>query len=166
VKPARPHRHSHWSTASVAALFGGACVVTLGAGVALEVTGSELADRAGMNGVVFGATILALATALPEVSSGIAAVRLGDHQRAVADIFGGNAFQVCLFLLADLIAMKPVLSAAGILNSWLAALAIAITAVYAAGMIVRAERPTRIGPDSLLAIAIYALGIAGLLRLA
>ena len=36
--------------------------------------------------------------ALPEISSGIAAVRLGDHQLAVADIFGGNAFQVCLFL--------------------------------------------------------------------
>ena len=63
----------------------------------------------GINGVIFGATVLAAASALPEISSGIAAVRLGDNQLAVADIFGGNAFQVCLFLLADLIAGKPVL---------------------------------------------------------
>ena len=56
----------------------------------------------GVNGVIFGATVLAGATALPEISSGIAAVRLGDHALAMGDIFGGNAFQVCLFLVADL----------------------------------------------------------------
>ena len=75
-----------------------ASLVTLGAGVLLEVAGATLAERANVNGVIFGATVLAFATALPEISSGIAAVRLGDHQLAVADIFGGNAFQVCLFL--------------------------------------------------------------------
>ena len=125
------------STTVVVLLFVLGCVLTLGAGVALEVTGNDLADRAGMNGVVFGATVLALATALPEISSGIEAVRLGDHQLAVGDIFGGNAFQVCLFLVADLIAAKPVLAQAGTLNSWLAALAIGLTAVYAIGVIVR-----------------------------
>ena len=54
--------------------------------------------------MIFGATVLASATALPEISSGIAAVRLGDNALAIGDIFGGNSFQVCLFLLADLIA--------------------------------------------------------------
>ena len=119
-----------------------------------------------MNGVVFGATVLALATALPEISSGIEAVRLGDHALAIGDIFGGNSFQVCLFLLADAIAAKPVLAQAGTLNSWLAALSIALTAVYAMGLIVRAERPTRLGPDSMLALAIYTVGIVGLIHLA
>ena len=174
AQPGRPHRRVlpkvpsprvHWSTASVALLFGAACVVTLLAGVALAVTGNDLANRAGMNGVVFGATVLALATALPEISSGIAAVRQGDNQLAVGDIFGGNAFQVCLFLVADLIAGKPVLSQAGIPNSWLAALGIALTAIFAMGVVLRAERPQRIGPDSLLAIAVYAIGIVGLIRL-
>jgi cation:H+ antiporter len=153
------------STAIVWLWFGGACAVTLVAGVALEITGNDLANRAGMNGVVFGATILALATALPEISSGIEAVRLGDHALAIGDIFGGNSFQVCLFLLADAIAAKPVLAQAGHLNSWLAALSIALTAVYAMGVVVRAERPTRIGPDSILAVAIYAIGIVGLIHL-
>jgi cation:H+ antiporter len=162
----RQHPYAGSSTARVAIVFLAACAVTLIAGVALELSGSTLADRAGINGVVFGATALAAVTALPEISSGIAAVRLGDNALAIGDIFGGNAFQVCLFLLADLIAGSPVLPTAGKLNSWLAALGVALTAVYAAGMIARPARcRARLGPDSLLAIAVFALGIAGLVAL-
>ncbi len=175
AQPGRPHHrmkvpnvplpHEQKSTASIALRFGVACVVTLGAGVALELTGNGLADRAGVNGVVFGATFLALATALPEISSGIEAVRLGDNQLAVGDIFGGNAFQVCLFLPADLIAGTPVLPLAGRLNAWLASVGIVLTAIYTMGIVVRAERPARLGPDSILALVVFALGIAGLVRL-
>ena len=175
ARPGRPHRrmkhpevpppHADSSTRHVALLFGLASAVTLGAGVALEVTGNGLANRAGINGVVFGATVLAVATALPEISSGFEAVRLGDHQLAVGDIFGGNAFQVCLFFLADLIAAKPVLPQAGRLNSWLAALGVALTTIYVTGVVVRAERPARLGPDSILAIVVFAVGIVGLIRL-
>ena len=103
------------------------------------------------------------ATALPEISSGIAAVRLGDHALAMGDIFGGNAFQVCLFLVADLVAGTPVLPSAGPLNAWLAALGVALTAVYGFGVISRPMRTRfRLGPDSLLALALFGLGIAGL----
>ena len=126
-------------------------------------SGNALADRAGINGVIFGATVLAMATALPEISSGIAAVRLGDNALAMGDVFGGNAFQVCLFLPADLIAGAPVLAAAGRLNSWLAALGVALTAVYAIGTVARPQRCRwRLGPDSMFAIAVFALGVAGL----
>ncbi len=150
----------------VALYFLGACVVTLVAGVFLQVSGSDLAGRAHMNGVIFGATVLAVATALPEISSGISAVRLGDNGLAMSDIFGGNAFQVCLFLVADLIAMKPVLPTAGTQNSWLAILGIGLTAVYAVGIIFRPKRCyLRLGADSLLVIVLLALGIAGLVTI-
>ena len=163
ARPEQPHPFAAHSTAVVAGIFAAACAVTLIAGVGLEVTGSTLADRAGINGVIFGATILATATALPEISSGIAAVRLGDHALAVGDIFGGNAFQVCLFLVADLIAGAPVLPSAGRLNSWLASLGVGLTAIYAMGVIARPMRCRfRLGPDSLLAIVVFGLGITGL----
>ncbi len=159
----QPHPFAAASTARVAALFGFACLLTLAAGVALELTGNELATRAGINGVIFGATVLALATALPEISSGLAAIKLGDHALAIGDMFGGNAFQVCLFLVADIVAGKAVLPKVGAPNSWLAGLGVALTAVYAVGVIVRPARCwLRLGPDSILAILIFGLGIAGL----
>ncbi len=161
--PEEPHPYAKATTATVALLFGAACLVTLVAGVGLEVSGNELANRMGINGVIFGATVLATATALPEISSGIAAVRLGDNALAMGDIFGGNAFQVCLFLVADLIAGTPVLTQAGRLNSWLASLGVGLTAIYAIGIVGRPYRcVARLGPDSLLALAVFGLGVAGL----
>ena len=161
--PTQPHPFASRTTAQVAGIFAGACAVTLGAGVALEICGNTLASRAGINGVIFGATILAGATALPEISSGIAAVRLGDHALALGDIFGGNAFQLCLFLVADLIAGRPVLPQAGHLNAWLASLGVGLTAIFAMGVVIRPLRcHARLGPDSILAIVVFAVGIVGL----
>ncbi len=172
--PGRPHRRvrhpvadqasADYSTARVVAVFVVSSVVTLFAGVMLAISGNELANRAGINGVIFGATFLALATALPEISSGIEAVRLGDHQLAMGDVFGGNAFQLCLFLVADLVAAKPVLPTTGAANAWLAALGIVLTVMYVSGVIVRPTRPRRIGPDSILALVFYGVGIVGLLQ--
>lgn len=160
---AQAHPYADASTARVAVLFGVACIVTLLAGVLLELTGNTLADRIGVNGVIFGATVLAAASALPEISSGIAAVRLGDNALAVGDIFGGNAFQVCLFLVADLVAGSPVLPSAGNTNAWLGALGLALTAIYGFGVIGRpAHCRARLGPDSILALVVFALGIGGL----
>jgi cation:H+ antiporter len=176
AKPGRPHRRvpqpsepkqPKGSIRRSIVVFIFAALVTLGAGVLLEVAGSTLAERANVNGVIFGATVLAFATALPEISSGIAAVRLGDHQLAVADIFGGNAFQVCLFLVADLVAGQPVLPSSGDLNGWLAGLGIVLTVVYAFGVIVRSERcRLRLGADSFVVLALFALGMAGLYAIA
>jgi len=163
VHAEQPHPYPHLSTVRVALIFAGACAVTLVAGVFLEESGNDLANRLGVNGVIFGATVLAAATALPEISSGIAAVRLGDNALAIGDIFGGNAFQVCLFLVADLVAGRPVLPQAGHLNAWLAALGVALTAVYGFGVVGRPLHCRfRLGPDSLLALAVFGLGVAGL----
>lgn len=172
-KPGRRHRRLPHPTAVkpfatlttlvVGLIFAAASIVTLIAGVALEMSGSALADRAGINGVVFGATFLALASALPEISTGIEAVRLGDHELAMGDIFGGNSFQLCLFLLADLLAGTPLLPAAGLANAWLGALGVLLTGIYIIGIIVRVERRRAgFGADSLLAIVVFVLGMWGL----
>jgi cation:H+ antiporter len=91
-------------------LFAVASIVTLVTGVVLERTGNQLANNWGMNGVIFGATFLAAATALPEISTGITGVRLARYTLVFGDMFGGNAFQLTLFVVADLVAGQPVLA--------------------------------------------------------
>ena len=86
------------STARSSGIFGVAALVTLVAGVGLERSGDAIAGHIGLSGVLFGATILAAATSLPEVSTGLTSVRNGDDKLAVSDIFGGNAFLPVLFL--------------------------------------------------------------------
>jgi cation:H+ antiporter len=151
------------STAFVAGVFGLCSAITLGAGVALQASGNVLADRIGLQGAIFGATVLAVATALPEISSGIAAVRLGDHELAVGDILGGNAFQITLFLLADLLAGTPVIVAARHSDVWLGGAGLLMTAIVATALIVRPKHTFfRLGIDSIVLIAVYA-AVVGLL---
>jgi cation:H+ antiporter len=149
-----------------ASIFGAAAAVTLGAGIVLEQSSEEIAGHLGISGVVFGATILAAFTALPEVSTGIASVRLGDYQLAVSDIFGGNAFLPVLFLVAGLLSGRAVLPQTQHTDVYLTALGIVLTVVYGWGLITRPRRQfLRMGLDSVAVVVLYALGIVGLLAI-
>jgi cation:H+ antiporter len=149
------------------AVFALAGAVTLAAGVVLERTGERIATHVGLSGVVFGATILAAATALPELSTGIRSVKLGDYQLAVSDIFGGNAFLPVLFLMASLLSGSAVLPQAQRTDIYLTALGVVLTVVYTWGLIMRPRRQVlRMGIDSLFVLVLYAAGIAGLIAVA
>jgi cation:H+ antiporter len=115
----------------------------------------------GLQGAIFGATVLAAATALPEISSGIAAVRLGDHQLAVGDILGGNSFQLTLFLLADILAGTPVIVAERGSDVWLGGAGLLMTGIVAAAIIARPKHTLLwLGIDSIALVAVYAAVIA------
>ncbi|MEU9097978.1 hypothetical protein [Streptomyces sp. NPDC048361] len=151
------------STARAGAVFGVAAAATLVAGVLIERSGEEFFGRQGLSGILFGATVLAAATSLPEVSTGLTSTKLGDYQLAISDIFGGNAFLPVLFLLATLISGKPVLPAAHHTDIYLTALGVVLTGVYVAGLVFRPKRQyLRMGVDSLAVLVMYAAGIAGL----
>lgn len=141
-----------------------AALVTLAGGVALERLSESLSSHLGLSGVLFGATVLAAATSLPELSTGLQSLKLGDYQLAVSDIFGGNAFLPVLFLPATLISGKAVLPQAHASDVYLTAVAIFLTVLYTCGLIFRPKRQYwGFGPDSLAVIGFYALSVVGLI---
>jgi cation:H+ antiporter len=155
------------STARSAAVFGAAALVTLVAGVVLERSGDAIAGHIGLSGVLFGSTVLAAATSLPELSTGLTSVRQGDYQLAISDIFGGNAFLPVLFLLATLMSGHAVLPHAQATDIYLAALGILLTCIYIAGLIFRpGRRVLGMGIDSLAVLVLYVVGIGGLVFVA
>jgi cation:H+ antiporter len=141
-------------------------VLTLIAGWLLEVSGEELAGRFNMSGAIFGATFLAASTSLPEISTGIASAKLKDYRMAMSDIFGGNAFLPCLFLLGSIISGQPLISNLVPTDMFLTGLGILLTGIYMIGLIFRLKTQyARMGIDSIVVIIVYILGVVGLLYL-
>lgn len=155
------------STTHAVVVFTLAGLATLVAGTALEKAGDGLADAIGMSGILFGATVLAAATSLPELSTGLASMKLKDYQLAISDILGGNAFLPVLFLLATLVSGKAVLPEASSVDLYLAGLAVLLTCIYLAGLIFRPKRRVLgMGVDSLVVLVLYAIGTVGLFTIA
>jgi len=136
------------------------------AGALAEESGTAAADQVGLSGVLFGATVLAAATSLPELSTGLTAVKQGDYKLAFGDIFGGNAFLPVLFLLAVLVSGKAVLPNARAADIYLTGLGGLLTVIYIAGLLFRpAKQHARLGIDSITVLVLYVIGVIGLIAL-
>lgn len=165
-RPAPTRDPRRRSTGRTVASFTAAAAATLGAGVALERSGEAASAQVGLGGVLFGATVLALATSLPEISTGLQAVRQGDDNLAMSDIFGGNAFLPVLFLVATVVSGRSVLPRAPASDVYLTALAALLTLVYAVGLIFRPQRRLLgMGVDSLIVSVLYVVGLCGLIAI-
>lgn len=162
-KPQSKKKREKGSTAHVLLVFTLAALITLAAGVILTLSGSAIATHMGWSGVLFGSTILAAATSLPEISTGLTAIKMREYTLAFSDIFGGNAFLPVLFLPATLLSGKSILPQAQHTDIYLASLGALLTAVYIYGLIFR---PTRqffyLGMDSMVVLGLYIIGIVGL----
>ena len=169
-----PHESGHRSRATgsmgttrAGLVFAAAALATLIAGVVLERAGEAASAQLGLSGILFGATVLALATSLPELSTGYQSIRQGDDNLAISDIFGGNAFLPALFLVATLISGKAVLPQANASDIYLSALAVLLTLIYATGLLFRPKRLIAgMGVDSLAVLIVYLVGVAGLFAIA
>jgi cation:H+ antiporter len=162
----KPDPAKKMSTPKASIVFTVSAVATLVAGVVLEQAGDAASSRIGFSGVLFGATVLALATSLPEISTGLQAVKLGDDNLAISDIFGGNAFLPVLFLVATVISGKAVLPQANASDVFLTSLAALLTVVYAVGLVFRPKkRIVGMGADSLVVVLLYLIGVGGLVAI-
>lgn len=141
-------------------------LITLFAGWSLELSGEILANRYHISGVIFGGTLLALCTALPEISTGIASAKIRDYNMAVSDIFGGNAFLPVLFMMASLIGGDAILPNLKSTDIYLTTLGILLTGIYMVGMVLHSKKQFyRMGIDSFIVLIVYIIGIWGLFTL-
>ena len=133
----------------------------------MALVAAALAEQTGLGDSFVGATLLASSTSLPELSTTLAAVRIGSYAMAVANIFGSNLIMVALILPADLCftggAILEHADRAGILSL---SVGIVVTAVYLMGLIERRNRTVlRMGVDSLVVLVLYVASLVALYRL-
>lgn len=167
AKKAEKAKEAGISTTRIVIMFALAALATLAAGVALEESGNSIAGQVGLSGVLFGSTFLAASTSLPELSTGLTSVKLGDYKLAFSDIFGGNAFLPVLFLAATLLSGQAVLPLARNTDIYLTSLGILLTMIYLWGLIFRPQHQFfRMGLDSLAVLIVYIVGIGGLVAVA
>jgi cation:H+ antiporter len=134
-----------------------ACVAILVFGILLVIFAERIADQSGLGAGFVGATLLAAATSLPELSTSIAAVRIGAYTMAISNIFGSNLIMLVLVFPADILFRAgPILQDTSRTVSLALAFGLAVTAIYLTGLIVRRKpRLGEFGLDSILVMLTF-----------
>jgi len=155
------------SRAQLLGATGLAALAILVMGYVLSTSGEALAERTGLGDSFFGAVFVAISTSLPEISTVLAAVRLGRYVMAASDIFGTNLFDIGVIFLVDLAYPGgAVLNEVGMFSIVAGLIGILVTAIYVAGLIERRDPALfGIGLDTYLVAATYLGGIALLFTL-
>lgn len=137
-----------------------ASLATLVGGVGLEMSSDALAQHFGISGVLFGATVLAAATSLPELSTGLASVKRGEYQLALSDIVGGNAFLPVLLALTSLLAGSSMFAQIDQTSTLLSALGAVMCLIYAGALLIKPQRRwLGFGPESIAMTVVFVCGI-------
>lgn len=134
-----------------------AAIVILVCGVLLVHSAEAIALQTGLGSSFIGATILAASTSLPELSTTIAAARLGAYTMAISNIFGSNLIMLVLLFPADILYREgPILAAAGRTEMLNIIFGILVTAIYVVGLLVRRKpRVLGMGVDSACVLTVY-----------
>lgn len=152
-----------WSNRKLYLAFAGGAAVILVAGTILGRTGDALASQTGLGRNFVGVTLLAVATALPEISTTVSAARIGAYSMAVSNIFGSTMLLPALLFVADIFySGAPIVDAVGQSSILGAGVGILVTVVYLLGLVERRDRTLwGFGIDSIAVIVIFILSIGG-----
>jgi cation:H+ antiporter len=119
-----------------ALVFALTAVAVIVAGARLAREGDAIADQTGLGQAWVGAILVAGATSLPELATDVAAVRQGDSGLAIGDLFGSSMVNIVILAGADLLTRDAhLMSKVGIDQAMIGVLAMALTAVAAAGVL-------------------------------
>lgn len=143
-----------------------AALVIVGAGTVLARSGDVIAARTRLGGVWVGSVFLALATSLPELTTDVAAVRLGAPDLAAGDLFGSSMANMLILAILNLLPTGAGLFRKAALDHVLYAMvAIILTSVAAVVILLRPTASVLgVDPGSALILAIYLVGSRSIFR--
>lgn len=146
-----------WKTEKLVwhALFAASLILV--AGYVTADRAGVIAVQAGLSASFVGVALLAAATSTPELSTTIAAARIGAYTMAISNIFGSNLIMLALILPADMAYREgPILAEVDQIAQFSLVAGAIVTAIYIAGLLIRrTPRMFGAGVDSLLVLAIY-----------
>ncbi len=130
----------------------------------LVVTAEAIAIEAGVSQSFVGTTLVGFTTSFPEIAASVAAVRMGAVDLAVGNIFGSNAFNVCILFGMDLVyGGGPLLGAVSRVHAPTAFAAVVALALGMMAILARAQgRVAVVRTEGLLILVAWA-GAAALL---
>jgi cation:H+ antiporter len=145
------------SLRSVAIRFAVAALFILGAAPLMTLSGARIAELTGVAQTAIGVLLLAVTTSLPELTTSLAAVKIGAYDLAVGNLFGSNAANMSIVFFADLAYRDgPILSAVSPAQSVAALGAILLTALAVAAIVGGTEtRIRRLEPDATVLLLVY-----------
>ncbi|NLI19217.1 MAG: sodium:calcium antiporter [Actinomycetales bacterium] len=124
--------------------------------------GEEIAALSGIGQTFVGSAFVAMTTSLPEFVAALAAARLGSYDLAVGNLFGSNAFNMAILVLADAAyADGPVLAAVDQTQA-LAGVGAILLMAYSMTAIVHGleTRIRRLEPDAVVLLMLYGAMLA------
>lgn len=147
----------------IVSFLGLATIVAL-AGTILARSADRIAGATGLGRLLVGSLLLAAATSLPELTVNVAAVRAGQPDLAVGDLFGACLMNLLVLAVLDLMhrAPGPMLSRQSAAHALSATLAIALVAIAAVGIVTASQLPRAtflgLGATAWALLATYMLG--------
>ena len=151
-----------WSEILTCAASGG---VVAFAGTILARQADRIGALSGLGRLRVGALLLAGATSLPEITTDVAAARLGAVDLAAGDTIGSSMANMLILAIIDLLPPRDVLRRATVDNTLVACLAITLNTM--AAIFITSPIRIQIGRVSLgsiLIVLVYVLGIRVVLR--
>lgn len=140
--------------AAVAVFSVGAAALVFSA-VALARGADHLAELTGISRLMIGTILLAFATSLPEIVTGVAATLGSAPDLAVGNIFGSSMANMAILAVLDLRHRGNVLPSVEVGHARVAALAIVLTAIGALGVYLPGLELGWIGPAPVVIAVVY-----------
>lgn len=139
----------------------GAGGVILVAGYTAARAGTVISEQTGVSGGFVGFSLLAVSTSLPELSTTIAALRIGRPSLAFSNVLGTNIFNHVLLLPADVVGAGSLFATVDRTAPAAAMLAIVLVGIYLVRLTGRPRAVGgRVGPESVVIFGVYAAGTA------